>query len=132
MGRSRISFRPSTRRSHGESLGPAAFVAVEQTVVLEPDPARAREIARPFVAFYTGADNYRRNLFRLGWTEADLDGNVDALVDSLVVHGDEDAIAARVRAHFDAGADHVCIQALPNTDPQLEQLRRLAPALLEV
>jgi probable F420-dependent oxidoreductase len=115
-----------------ERLGADAFVAVEQTVVLETDPARAREIARPFVAFYTAADNYRRNLLRLGWTDDDLTGNVDALVDSLVVHGDEAAIAARVRAHFDAGADHVCVQALPSTDPQLEQLRRLAPALLEV
>ena len=26
--------------------------------------------------------------------------------------GDEDAIAARVQAHLDAGADHVCVQVL--------------------
>jgi probable F420-dependent oxidoreductase len=117
-----------------ERLGPGPFLAVEQAVVLESNAERAREIARPFVAFYTAADNYRRNLLRLGWTQADLDGNTDQLVDSLVVHGDDAAIAARVREHFDAGADHVCIQALPNTntDPQLEQLRRLAPALKEV
>ena len=56
-----------------ESLGPEGFLAVEQAVVLEEDAARARELARPYVAFYSGADNYRRNLLRLGWTEAEID-----------------------------------------------------------
>jgi hypothetical protein len=35
-----------------------------------------------------------------------------------------------VQAHLDAGADHVCIQPLPGDEPQLHQLRELAPALL--
>jgi probable F420-dependent oxidoreductase len=112
-----------------ESLGHNGFLAVEQAVVLEDDPVRAREIARPFIAFYTGADNYRRNLLRLGWTETEIDNGDDRLLDALVVHGSDEAIAARVQEHFDAGADHVCIQALPNTDTQIAQLRRLAPAL---
>jgi probable F420-dependent oxidoreductase len=115
-----------------ELLGPDAFLAVEQAVVLEEDNARAREIARPFVAFYTGADNYRRMLLRMGWTEAELDQGTDRLIDAIVVHGDETAIAARVRAHFAAGADHVAVQALPNDDPQRGQLRRLAPALVDL
>ncbi|MGI5157237.1 hypothetical protein [Microbispora sp. CA-102843] len=33
-------------------------------------------------------------------------------MDALVAYGDADAITRRVREHFDAGADHVCIQAL--------------------
>ena len=111
-------------------LGPDGFLAVEQAVVLEPDATKAREIARPFVSFYTGADNYRRNLLRLGWAEADIDQPADALIDALVAHGDETAVADRVRAHFAAGADHVAIQALPNDGPQLEQLRQLAPAVV--
>jgi hypothetical protein len=37
-----------------------------------------------------------------------------------------------VKAHLDAGADHVCIQTLPSGELDLETLRRLAPALLEV
>ena len=46
--------------------------------------------------------------------------------------GDVDAIAARVREHLAAGADHVCIQPLPAGDDlfALEALRELAPALL--
>jgi hypothetical protein len=30
----------------------------------------------------------------------------------MVAWGDEDAIRARIREHWDAGADHVCIQAI--------------------
>jgi probable F420-dependent oxidoreductase len=112
-----------------EQLGSDAFLAVEQAIVLESDPAAAREISRPFVAFYTGAENYRNNLLRLGWTEDEIDSSSDKLVDALVVHGDEAAIATRVQAHFEAGADHVAVQVLPNTEPQVEALRRLAPAL---
>ncbi len=115
-----------------QSLGPGCFLAVEQAVVCDEDVARARETARTYVAFYTGADNYRRNLLRLGWTDAEIEQGGDELIDALVAHGSDEAIASRVQAHFDAGADHVCIQALPSTDPQLEQLRRLAPVLRDL
>jgi len=50
-----------------------------------------------------------------------------------VAWGDVDAIRARVRAHHDAGADHVCVQVL-TADPRalpMAEWRTLAPALLE-
>jgi len=112
-----------------ERMGPDAFLAVEQAVVLETDATAAREVSRPFVSFYTAAENYRNNLLRLGWPESEIDANSDALLDALVVHGDEAAIAARVEAHFDSGADHVAIQVLPNAQLQIDAFRRLAPAL---
>jgi len=116
-----------------ERLGPEPFLAVEQSVILDNDETRAREVARPFAAFYVEADNYRRNLLRLGWAEAELaDGGSDRLLEAVVAYGDEAAIRDRVRAHLEAGADHVCIQVLPNTDAQLGQLRALAPALLDL
>ena len=49
----------------------------------------------------------------------------------MVVHGSEDAIAAVVREHRDAGADHVCVQVL-GADLSVvpsEDWRRLAPAV---
>ena len=58
--------------------------------------------------------------------------NTLALQDAIVVWGDEEAITTRVKGHLDAGADHVCIQTLPSGELDLETLRRLAPALLEV
>ena len=57
-----------------------------------------------------------------------------ALVDGIVAWGDEDAVLARVRAHLDAGADHVAVQVLTEgrRDIPLEGWRQLAPALREL
>ncbi|OWY61797.1 LLM class F420-dependent oxidoreductase, partial [cyanobacterium TDX16] len=91
-----------------------------------------RATARKHLANYLVLPNYSNNWLRLDFTEDDLaDGGSDRLVDALVVWGDEQAIADRVQAHRDAGADHVCIQVLTDdpSDTGLEQLRRLAPAL---
>jgi probable F420-dependent oxidoreductase len=117
------------------ALGPGPLLAPEQGVVLEADPDRAREIARGKLSVYFGLPNYVNNWKRYGFTDADITGGgSDRLVDTLVAWGDEDAIAARVRQHRDAGADHVCVQVLTEREgtesfPR-EQWRRLAPALL--
>jgi tRNA A37 N6-isopentenylltransferase MiaA len=50
-----------------------------------------------------------------------------------VCWGDLDTIAARVREHYEAGADHVCVQVISSRSSfPLAQYRELAPALLEV
>jgi probable F420-dependent oxidoreductase len=116
-----------------EVLGPEPFLGPEQAVVLDADPPRAREVAREYMSHYLKLENYSRNLLRLGWTEEDLAGGGSVrLVDALVGWGDADAIRRQVRAHLDAGADHVSIQVLV-ADPMampMPQLRELAPALL--
>ncbi|MFD5177073.1 TIGR03620 family F420-dependent LLM class oxidoreductase [Nocardia sp. NPDC058379] len=94
-----------------ETLGPAALLAPAQTVVFETDPAVARHAARRFMSRYLALPNYTNNLRRLGWGEDDLrGGGSDRLVDAIVAWGSLDRIAARVQAHLDAGADHVCVQ----------------------
>ncbi len=117
-----------------QRLGPEPVLAVEQTVVLETDPARARGIARGFAVHYLQTTNYSNNLRRMGWTRQDIDSASDGVIDAVVAWGDADKIANRVRAHLDAGADHVCIQAVGEDDGDvcLEQLRELAPALVEL
>ena len=115
-----------------EAIGEGKLLAPEQAVVLESDPARGRELAREHLKLYLRLPNYTNNWLRHGFTEDDLrDGGSDRLVDALVAWGDEDAIHARVRAHHDAGADHVCLQVIHGGDgPPLEQWRRLAGALV--
>jgi probable F420-dependent oxidoreductase len=94
-------------------LGPDKFLAPEQKVLLETDAAKAREIARKAMAVYLGLPNYRNNLLTLDFTESDFDdGGSDRLVDAIVAWGDESTIMKRIEAHWDNGADHVCIQAL--------------------
>ncbi len=123
---------PGYTRQARDILGAGPLLAPEQKVVLEADPRRARAIGRPRVARpYLGLSNYTANLRRLGWTDDDLrDGGSDALIDALVAHGTDEQIAARVGAHLEAGADHVCVQLLdePGADP-MAGYRQLAAAL---
>ncbi|MGD9762534.1 MAG: TIGR03620 family F420-dependent LLM class oxidoreductase [Candidatus Binatia bacterium] len=94
-------------------LGPDRWLAPEQMVMLETDAGKARAAARGFLKVYISLPNYQRNLKWLGFDDGDFaDGGSDRLVDAVVAWGDERAIAARIKAHHDAGADHVCIQAL--------------------
>ena len=83
---------------------------------------------------YLQLPNYVNNWRRLGFTEDDFaDGGSDRLIDHVVVWGDEATIAARVQAHFDAGADHVCVQTVTGaerTDFPRAEWRALAPALV--
>jgi probable F420-dependent oxidoreductase len=122
---------PAHTRQAREILGPEPLLAPEQKVVLDTDPAQARKLGRERLKPYLGMVNYTSNLRRLGWTDDDLAGDgSDALVDTLAVHGTADEVAARLRQHLDAGADHVAIQLLTQTgaDP-LPGYRELAKAL---
>lgn len=104
-------------------LGAAPLLAVEQAVLLEIDVGRAREAARAHMAGYLRLANYTNSLRRMGWSDTDIAGPSDGLVDAIVAHGDSGSLAQRVRAHLDGGADHVCVQVL-NDDP-LPVLREL-------
>lgn len=106
---------PAHTRFARERLGERALVAPEQTVVIDQgDADAALEIARRFAARYLGLSNYTNNLRRFGYTdEAMADGGSEALVDEIVPQGSAEQVAGAVRAHLDAGADHVCVQTLP-------------------
>jgi probable F420-dependent oxidoreductase len=118
-----------------KTLGPDALLAPEQGVVLETDPVRARELARQALAIYLKLPNYVNSWRRLGFSEDDVTAPSDRLVDALFAWGDAEAIRQRVQAHFDAGADHVCLQVVSgpmraNLEPALAVWRALAPVLL--
>lgn len=124
---------PEHTRDARAVLGPDKLLAPEQKVVVDPDPARAREIARPSVAEpYLGLRNYVANLRRLGFGDADFaDGGSDRLVDALVAHGDAPTAARRIEEHFVAGADHVALKLItPAGEEPLVGYRALAAALL--
>jgi probable F420-dependent oxidoreductase len=115
-----------------EILGQGPWLCPEQMVLAERDPEKARAAARKAMGIYVSLPNYQNNLKWLGFEDADFeDGGSDRLVDAIVAWGDEDAIRARIQAHWDAGADHVCIQPLRadgGAGPDLALLEALAPA----
>jgi probable F420-dependent oxidoreductase len=124
---------PESTASARSVLGPGPLLAVEQAVLVEGDQDEARRVGRAFIAFYLTLPNYVRAWERAGFGPEDrADGGSDRMVDAVVAWGSPESIAERVRAHLDAGADHVCLQVL-DADPAglpLEGWRVLAPALL--
>ena len=113
-------------------LGPGKILAPEQMVVFETDPAKARAIGRANLVHYTALDNYANNWRRLGYSDADMaGGGTDAFVDANIAWGDEAKIRKHLQAHWDAGADHVCVQPLHpdgSRKPDERILDALAPA----
>jgi probable F420-dependent oxidoreductase len=114
-------------------LGPNKLLCPEQMVVLETNPSEARLIARAALSRYLQLENYVNNWRRLGFGDNDLGGGgSDRFLDANVAWGDEAAIRARIQEHWDAGADHVCIQPIRMEDSQqiLDErvLELLAPA----
>jgi probable F420-dependent oxidoreductase len=97
-------------------LGAGKLLCVEQAAILETNAAEARAIARRFLAFYFSLPNYVDNWRRLGFTDTDFaGGGSDRLIDAVIAWGDEKAIRARLQEHWQAGADHVCVQAVGPT-----------------
>jgi probable F420-dependent oxidoreductase len=123
---------PEHTRQARELLGPKPYLCPEQAVVLESDPAKARAIARKFIAIYLGLPNYTNNWLRLGFQESDISGGgSDRLIDAVIAWGDLKTVLNRIREHHSAGADHVCIQVLTEdakTFP-MREYRELASAI---
>jgi probable F420-dependent oxidoreductase len=93
-------------------------------VLLESDPAVARRAAREALSRYLQLENYVNGWHRQGFGDDDLaGGGSDRFVDAIVAWGDEGAIRARIQQHWDAGANHVCIQAIsPQGSPHDSRL----------
>jgi probable F420-dependent oxidoreductase len=123
---------PEHTREARAALGPHKLLAVEQKVCLETDAAIARGLARQELHRYMAMTNYRNNWLRIGFTEADLaNGGSDKFIDAMVLWGDAETIARGLRAHFDAGANHVCIQPV-HAEADTEARDRTLKALAEV
>jgi probable F420-dependent oxidoreductase len=120
---------PEHTRQARRILGAGKLLCVEQAAILETSAAEARAIARRFLAFYFGLPNYVDNWKRLGFTDPDFaGGGSDRLIDAIIAWGDEKAIRTRIQEHWQAGADHVCVQAVgPTLQPDERLLALLAP-----
>lgn len=113
-----------------ETMGAGPLLAPEVAVVLETDATKAREIARKYMTTYTRLPNYANNLKRFGFTDDEITGQAERLVDAIIPWGTMDSVVSRLKEQFSAGADHVCVQVLtdsPGTLP-MRQWQELADA----
>ncbi len=125
---------PEHTRDARAILGPDKFLCTEQKVVFEPDRTKALEIARATAAISMGLTlpNYQNSLIRQGFDASDFEGGVsDRVIEAVVAMGDTEALEARIQAHTDAGANHVCIHPIHpegESKPYWPVLEALAPA----
>jgi probable F420-dependent oxidoreductase len=113
-----------------DAIGPDALVIPEIACVIDEDVERARATARSYAKLYLGLSNYTNALLEHGFERADIeDGGSDRLIDHVIPHGSAAEVAAAARAHVDAGADHVALQALGGEGVPADDWARLAAAL---
>ena len=111
-------------------IGPEAFLAPEHKAVLTTDAEKARAVGRKTLDVYLNLTNYLNSWKRTGFTDEDVaKPGSDRLVDAVVAYGTADAIAARLKEHITAGADHVPVQVLTGPDKLVAALTELAGPL---
>lgn len=117
-------------RAARAAVGPDALVIPEIACVIDEDVERARATARDYAAMYLRLSNYTNALLDHGFDQADIDnGGTDRLIDHVIPHGTAAEVAAAVRAHVEAGADHVALQAVDTSGVPAAEWSQLAAAL---
>jgi probable F420-dependent oxidoreductase len=114
-----------------DRLGADRILSVGLYVVLDRDADGARATARHPLGFLTDLPAYAKSLRRQGFTDGDIAGLSNGLVDALVAWGGPEDVAERARQFHAAGADHVHLTVLNDGDQPagLAAARLLAPAL---
>ncbi|GAB3148353.1 LLM class flavin-dependent oxidoreductase [Amycolatopsis stemonae] len=122
---------PPAFTAHARSvLGPDKLLVVGLVVIPDPDVARARAAAIERMTGTLNLPTFANALRRLDFTLDD----VPRIADEVVAYGSGEAIAAKVREHLAAGADHVLLMP-PTTDDftaDVTVLERLAPAFADL
>ncbi len=127
-------FTPPEHTAYARSvLGTSSLLVPEQALSLAVGQAEGLAAGRAYAQRYLRMPNYTRNLKRFGFDDPDFaDGGSDRLIEAIIPFGAA-TVLDRVRAHLDAGADHVLLQPLDENGAfAAGQLHELASAVAEL
>ena len=127
-------FAPPEHTAYARSvLGSSSLLVPEQALSLAADQTEGLAAGRAYAQRYLRAPNYTRNLKRFGFDDPDFaDGGSGRLIEAIIPSGAA-TVLDRVRAHLDAGADHVLLQPLDENGKFAGgQLDELAAAVAEL
>lgn len=118
---------PTLREAAALRKHPAPPLVAHVLVALHNDRQKGLAVARQMLKRYVALPFYANMFADAGFPVAS-DGSVsDQLVDNLVISGDENAVAARLRELLTAGLDEVLAMSVPveNAASEQQQLARL-------
>jgi alkanesulfonate monooxygenase SsuD/methylene tetrahydromethanopterin reductase-like flavin-dependent oxidoreductase (luciferase family) len=101
-------------------------------VAVHDDAAAVRAASRQRLGIYARLPFYQEMFARAGFPEAKQGTMSDAMLDAIVIHGDEAAVAAGLREHLAAGMGEVIASVLiagTNRRASLERTLRLLATL---
>jgi F420-dependent oxidoreductase-like protein len=93
------------------------------SVALAGSREEAREAARKELAYYTTLPFYQNMFAASGFPLGPDNGYSDALLDQLVIAGDEDTVAAELVRLLDGGFDELLVMPIPVSDREGEERR---------
>jgi F420-dependent oxidoreductase-like protein len=111
---------------------PAPPLVAHCFVAVHEEAAAIREAARGRLAVYARLPFYQEMFVQAGYAEARQGTFSDAMMDAVVVHGDEAAVAARLQEYLDAGMDEVIASVMIIGDDRkasMERTMRLVASL---
>ncbi|MHB8573953.1 MAG: LLM class flavin-dependent oxidoreductase [Dehalococcoidia bacterium] len=118
---------PAMRAGAGEAGRPAPPLVAHVPFCLSGDAAAVRAAARQQLAGYPRLPYYAQMMVDAGLPEAAEGQWSDAMVDAIVLHGDEQAVAGRLRAFLDAGASElIAMPVIAGADRRAELDRSAA------
>jgi len=115
--------RPALRAGAAKSGRPVPPLVACIPVALSKDRQAVLAVARSQLSRYGRLPFYANMFADAGFPIAPDGTMTDALIDSLVVYGDEATIAARFNELLEAGLDELLIMKVQVADPEVEQVR---------
>jgi alkanesulfonate monooxygenase SsuD/methylene tetrahydromethanopterin reductase-like flavin-dependent oxidoreductase (luciferase family) len=120
------------REGAAEAGRPAPPLIAHCFVAVHENGAAVREAARGRLAIYARLPFYQEMFVQAGFPEARQGTFSDAMLDAVVVHGDEASVAGRLRDYLDAGMDEVIASVLlvgDDRNASMERTMRLVASL---
>ena len=106
-----VNVTPEHTRAAAAIMPAGKHLAVAQKFIFETNADRARTVGRAQLTLHLGLPNYIAHWKRLGFDDADFaNGGSDRFVDAMLAWGTIEEVRAKITAHFNAGATHVCIR----------------------
>lgn len=113
--------KPALQRG-AERAGRAAPSLVAHVLVAPRDDRDAvRAAARGMLTYYAGATFYQRMFAAAGFPVGTDNAVSDALIDALVVSGDEQAVIDGLLNRLERGPDELLVSLVPSDDPRADE-----------